>query len=95
MFCCCEPLGPGFESDKPSSQVSTFPGDRRFNKTGGNALTMAHGPQNAATPQYGAPQTGAPQPGISHKAAAPQYAAQAPPTSSTAEKVIAGTSNLL
>jgi hypothetical protein len=90
MFCCCEPLGPGFESDKPGRQVSTFPGDRRFVKTGGNALTVAHSPQNAGAPQYGVPQTGAPQ-----QATAPQYGAQAPPASSIAEKVIAGTSNLL
>jgi hypothetical protein len=91
MFCCCEPLlNPEFESDQPGSQVSTFPGDRRFVKTGGNALTAANSPQNAATPQYGAPHIGAPQ-----QTAAPQYGAQAPPTSTHAEKVVAGTSNLL
>jgi hypothetical protein len=90
MFCCCEPLGPGFESDTTGSQVSTFPGDRRFVKTGGNALTAAHSPQNAAALQYGVPSNGAPQ-----HSAAPQYGAQAPSTKSIAEKVVAGTSNIL
>jgi hypothetical protein len=87
MFCCCEPMGPGFESDQqPGSQVSTFPGDRRFAKTSGNALTAAHIPHNSTAPQYGAPQ----------QATASQYgAAQAPPASTHAEKVVAGTSNLL
>jgi hypothetical protein len=121
MFCCCEPLGPGYgnESDKPGRPVSTFPGDRRFTKTGGNALSAApqqgtpyqSSSQSGATaPQYGTPQTqtgGAPQHqhpqynNVPQQATdAPQYGAQAPLTSSNAEKVVAGTlhhitSNLL
>jgi hypothetical protein len=82
MFaCCCEPLGPGFGSE------NSFPGDRRFTKTGGNAL--------AAAPQQGAPQSSAPQYGAT-QSSVPQYGApQAPPSSSSEEKVVAGTSNLL